>query len=302
MSRGLSVVALGATAGCILARPSPAVVGRAPDGLGAISVRFASSSGSDIHAWLVPGQPGMGAVLLLHGVGANRTAMLGRTRFLHAAGFTVLAPDFQAHGESPGAHVTFGALESWDAEAALSYLRAAAPSERIGVIAVSMGGAAALVGHSPLAADAIVLESVYPTIDQAVADRLQVWFGAFGFLGRAMAPLLMESVAPRIGVRLSQLRPIDCIGRVSAPLLLLAGSEDQYTPLSEARDLFARARAPKTLWEVHGAGHEDLHAFTPTEYEQRVGRFLRRYLREEDTAARVPAMSSGTDWRNAPKQ
>jgi predicted alpha/beta-fold hydrolase len=131
-----AVVAVGATS-CVLAWPSRASVGPAPAALGAEAVAFASASGSTIHAWLAAGRRGGGAVLLLHGVHANRTVMLGRASLLHDAGYTVLIPDFQAHGESPGEHITFGALESLDAHAALAYLRARAPGECVGAIGVS---------------------------------------------------------------------------------------------------------------------------------------------------------------------
>src|SRR5579864_924903 len=173
---------------CVLAHPVRAVVGTPPADLGGSKVQFASRSGGTIHAWFVPASARLGAVLLLHGMGANRTSMLERARFLHARGYAVLAPDFQAEGESSGDHVTFGKLESLDAEAALAFLRDRVPGERIGVIGVSMGGAAALVGSSPLSADAMVLESVYPTFGDAVADRFGTWLGPFGIVGRLLAP------------------------------------------------------------------------------------------------------------------
>jgi esterase/lipase len=103
--------------------------------------------------------------------------MLGRAEFLHAMGFTVLAPDFQGNGESPGEHVTFGARESLDAAAALAFLDSAAHGERVGAIGVSMGGAASLLGPGPLPVSALVLESVYPTIRDAVRDRITAWTG-----------------------------------------------------------------------------------------------------------------------------
>ena len=263
-------------AGCVLAHPAPRAAGSAPANLSARTVQFASQSGSTIHAWLMPGREGAGAVLLLHGMGGNRRSMLGRALFLHAAGFTILTPDFQAHGESPGRHITFGALESLDAQAALAYLRAQAPRERVGVIGVS------LLGDRPLDVDALVLESVYPTLHDAVAGRLRVWLGPLGFLGDAMAPALIGVVGPQVGVDEERMRPIDAIGHVSKPLLLIAGTKDQYTPLAEARALFARARAPKELWEVLGAGHEDIHSFAKLEYERRVGGFLEAHLRRAD--------------------
>ena len=279
--------------GCVFARPAHSHVGSAPPSLGAQTVAFRSQSGSVIRAWLAPGRSGAGAVLLLHGMGGSRASMLGRAGFLHRAGFTVLAPDFQAHGESPGRHITFGALESLDAEAALAFLRARAPGERVGIIGVSMGGAATLVGSRPLAVDALVLESVYPTFHDAVADRLRSWLGPFGFLGTAVAPALIQLVAPKIGVDPGRLRPIDVIGNVSEPLLLIAGTDDHYTRLTESRALFARAASPKDLWEVSGAGHEDMHEYAPVEYERRVGDFLVAHLRDTNGATAESATARG---------
>lgn len=278
--------------GCVLARPARSVVGSAPVALGARTVVFPSRSGSSIRAWFAPGRAGAGAVLLLHGMGGNRASMLARADFLHQAGFTILAPDFQAHGESPGRHITFGELESFDAEAALAFLHSAAPGERVGVIGVSMGGAATLVGAKPLPVDALVLESVYPTFDDAVSDRLHVWLGPLGFLGSAVAPALIGLVAPRIGVDRNRLRPIDAIRRVEEPLLLIAGTEDQYTKLDESRALFANAQSPKQIWEVRGAGHEDIYDFSPAEYERRVGDFLTSHLRPSATTGAAATVFS----------
>ena len=284
-----------ATQACVLARPARSIVGSAPAALGARTVDFPSRSGSVIKAWLAVGRPGMGAVLLLHGMGGNRASMLTRARFLHREGFTILAPDFQAHGESPGDHITFGELESLDAAAALDYLRKSVPGERVGIIGVSMGGAATLVGDKPLTADALVLESVYPTFKDAVGDRLDTWLGPLGFLGAAVTPLLMQFVAPRIGVNPSRLRPIDDISKIGAPLLLIAGTDDQYTRLDESRALFARAAGPKLLWEVDGAGHEDLHDFAPLEYERRVGQFLILHLRPPASTSLDASGTAGRD-------
>jgi pimeloyl-ACP methyl ester carboxylesterase len=280
--------------GCALAGPSHSVVGNPPLGLRAQAVAFPSGSGSVIRAWFIPGRARAGAVLLLHGMGSNRTSMLARAEFLQRQGFAVLAPDFRAHGESTGEQVTFGARESLDAAAALGYLQRAAPGERIGVIGVSMGGAATLLGPEPLDVNAVVLESVYPTIRRAVSDRLATWFGPLSGVGRLFTSTALGLLRRETGVAEAELEPIGRIGRLRAPLLLIAGTDDRYTPLAEAESLFARAPAPKSFWSIEGAGHEDLHAFTPAEYQWRVGGFLSRLLRQEavvapsDTAARTP--------------
>jgi fermentation-respiration switch protein FrsA (DUF1100 family) len=148
-----------------------------------------------------------------------------------------------------------------------------------------MGGAATLLGPGPVQANAFVLESVYPTIRQAVSDRLATWFGPLSGVGRWFTPAVINIVGSEIGVSEAELQPISRIGKIRAPLLLLAGSDDPYTPLVEAESLYARAPSPKTFWAVHGAGHEDLHAFGRAEYEQRVGDFLKRYLQLRPAAA-----------------
>lgn len=243
------------------------------------NVTFASASGSLIHAWFIRGKGNAGAVLLLPGVGSDRSSMEGRALFLHTKGFTVLAPDFQASGESPGDHVTYGARESLDAEAAMTFLRDSARNERVGVIGVSMGGAASLLGPGPLAADAFVLESVYPTIRQAVSNRLGTWLGPLGGVARLFTSPVISLIGSRVGVKEAELQPIARIAAIHAPLLLIAGTDDPYTPITEAESLFARAPNPKTFWAIDGAAHVDLHDFTPRDYERRVGGFLEEHLR-----------------------
>jgi uncharacterized protein len=254
-----------------LSDPFPRVIGRPPLELEASNVTFASNSGSLIHGWLSHGTPGQGAVLLLHGVGADRREMVPRALFLRSVGYSVLLFDFQGHGESRGDRISFGDRESRDVVAALQYLRHKMPDERLGVIGVSLGAAAFVLADDRPPVDAVVLESMYPTIDQAVADRLRIWLGP---LGPVVAPLLLMQLRPRLGIDADRLRPIDRLGRLGAPVLITSGTTDQNTTLDEARAIFAAAPEPKEFWAVQGAAHVNSKA----EYERRVGGFLARYL------------------------
>jgi uncharacterized protein len=266
--------------GLLLSAPTRAIVGAAPTDIPVESISIASGSGATLRGWFIPGQPGAGAVVLLHGVHANRLAMLRRARLFHAEGFAVLLFDFQAHGESTGTRITFGHREGQDAAAAVTYLRARLPNERVGAIGSSLGGAAALLAPAPLDVDALVLESVYSEIDAAIENRL---IAVLGRVGAVVAPpvtgLFKLVLPPFLGVGAADLRPIDRIGEVRAPVLVAGGMLDDRTSIVETRRMFARANEPKQLWAVTRARHVDLEGFAPAEYRSRVLAFMVETLR-----------------------
>lgn len=257
--------------GTILTSPVPQSAGVAPSDLAASAVEFQSQSGATIKGWFIKGKKNAGAIVLMHGNRGNRLSMVDRARFLSRAGFSVLLFDFQAHGESSGDHITFGYLESKDAQAAIDFLRANAPGEKIGVIGVSLGGAATLLAEPPLAVDAMVLEMVYPTITEAIGNRLSARLGGWS---RIMTPLMTVQLRPRLGIDAAALQPLSKVGKITAPKLFVAGAEDQHTTLEESQRMFSAAAEPKELWIVERAGHVDVYPLEKEEYERRVLSFF----------------------------
>ena len=238
---------------------------------------FPSESGSTLAAWYGAPRPGGPTVVLSHGVRGSRRQLAERARFLRSAGYGVLLYDAQAHGESCGRQITFGYLESYDAAAAVAFVRERSPDSSIGFLGPSLAGASALLGREPLPVDALVLEAVYPTLEAAVENRIAIRLGSP--LAPLLSRLLLWQIEPRLGFDPFDLNPIEAIGRSQAPLLLIAGSEDRHTSLEESQALFAAARPPKELWVVEGAAHESFHRFAGGEYERRVLAFFARNLR-----------------------
>jgi dipeptidyl aminopeptidase/acylaminoacyl peptidase len=275
-----------------LAAPHLHAVGPPPIGLRADPVEIGHGDGNRVAGWFVAGDTGKPGVLLLHGVRSDRREMLGRARFLANAGYSVLLVDMQAHGETPGEHITFGFKESYDVRAAVDFLRGRVRSQKVGIIGVSLGGAAALLGEQPSVADAVILEAVYSTIERAVENRIAIRLGP---LGAVLAPLLTWQLEPRIGVPAQALSPLRAITRLSAPVLIVSGADDRHTLQDESRRLFAAAKAPKELWLIDGARHQDLHGYAGAVYEKRVLQFFKRYLE-----GLVPGGGSGQVSRRTP--
>lgn len=262
-------------AGGMLASAAPANLGALPPDLIGRDVQISSQSGAILKGWSAPRDNRKGAIILMHGVRSNRESMLERARFLSRQGHSVLLFDFQAHGESTGRKITFGYLESRDAAAAVDFVRKQQPQEKIGIIGVSLGGAASLLATPPLEVHAMVLESVYPTIEEAVGDRLTMRLGDWAGI---LTPLLTLQLKPRIGVGVEALKPIEAVKTLSTPKLFLFGTEDRHTRLEESRRLVSAASEPKESWEIPGAGHVDLCDFAKTEYQSRILAFFSRYL------------------------
>ncbi|MEY2483869.1 MAG: uncharacterized protein QOK24_2397 [Verrucomicrobiota bacterium] len=262
-------------AGTLLTFPVPRTIGSLPPDLTGRAIEFRSESRSVIHGWFLPGRTGMGTIIIMHGVRASRLDMVDRAQFLSHAGYAVLLFDFQAHGESSGKQITFGYLESKDAQAAVGFAHSLAPQEKIGVIGVSMGGAAAMLASPPLSVDAIVFEQVYPTLSDAIDDRISMRLGSWS---KILSPLLLWQLRPRLGVSYEMLRPLDHVSKISAPKLFIGGSDDQHTTPTEIRKMVDAATEPKELWIVPGAKHVDLCRFGKSEYKNRVLDFFSLHL------------------------
>jgi fermentation-respiration switch protein FrsA (DUF1100 family) len=262
--------------GLIASRPDRVAIGPPPPDLHAENISIASASGATLRGWFMAGEPGGGAVVLMHGVRANRLSMVRRARMLNAAGFSILLFDFQAHGESTGARITFGYREGMDANSAVGFMRARLPAERVGALGTSLGGAAAVLGPEPLPVDALVIESVYPEIHAAIANRMRANLGARlgAVLARPLAGLFMTLLPAVLDIDPATLRPIDHMAEARTPVLVASGIDDRYTRIAEATAMFERAPAPKEFWAVPDAGHVDLEAFDPEAYRGRVLPFL----------------------------
>jgi len=259
-----------------LVAPANRIVGPPPGDLLCEVVTIESESGSSLAAWYLPNPASTATVILLHPVRSDRRSMLDRARFLAEQDYDVLLIDMQAHGESQGENITIGHREKLDVVAAVDFVKQRQPNHRIGIDGWSLGGAATLLA-SPLGVDAIVIESVYPSISEAVYDRVAIRLGPLNHL---VAPALLSQLKPRLGISPSDLRPIDFVGKVGCPLLVIAGDADAHTPLEETQQMFAEAAEPKRLVLFEGAAHEDLLAFDRERYEAEIGGFFEDYLKE----------------------
>lgn len=265
-------------AGSMLSRSTNSQV--APATWPAIDVTFAAADGSSIAGTYRAGRRANSpAILLLHGNGASRAAMTANARWLSEQGFATLAIDFRGHGESSAADHSFGWFEARDAHAAIAWLKRRQSGARVGVIGVSLGGAAALIGeHGPVPADAYVLQAVYPDIRRAIHNRLSMRLGSI--LATVIEPLFSYQALLRQGVSPDALSPIRGVSGVRSPVLVIGGAADGRTPPVETRAMFVAARhAPaRSVWIIPGQDHDAVTTEESAAYRARISAFFTQIL------------------------
>ena len=135
----------------------------------------------------------------------------------------------------------------------MHYMTEVLPGERTAVIGVSLGAASFVLSKVSPAPDAAVLESMFPTLEEAVADRLELHAGPMASM---FTPLLLWQLPIRLGFSADALRPIADLPALHCPVLIASGAEDRHTTLRETKRLFESAGQPKELWVVGGAAHD----------------------------------------------
>lgn len=233
------------------------------------------------------------AILLLHGYSGSCTPDLVEFGPFLQRTASVLGLDFRGHGRSDDGPTTFGMLETEDVGGALEWLGERGIT-RVALVGLSMGAttaltATAILGDGSLTAadgESIVARDPAPPprpqivaiVADSAAPRLELPVAAArgGPFGRVAARIAFRSLADRLGADPRETEP----ARVAAllaplPILLIAGEADVMVPHVATRRLADAIGPSAQLWVVPGGGHAASHAAMPTEWEQRVGDFLR---------------------------
>jgi dipeptidyl aminopeptidase/acylaminoacyl peptidase len=242
------------------------------------TVTFPTSEGLELAGWLIApvGEANGYTVILVHGLAANRSAMLTRAVMLAQNGYQTFLFDLRNHGESQGEVTTVGYLETQDVLAAAAYLRSRPDVEptQIAVWGHSLGAVAVMNA----AADdptmrAVIAESGLPHLGPEVTTPI-----VKALTGRPPTPSpawVLWFVDRETGVPASQLDVYVALEQITPrPILFVHGMDDTVVPMENSEKMFAAANEPKQLYLIAGAGHANLSEPDPLAYAATMLQFL----------------------------
>jgi alpha-beta hydrolase superfamily lysophospholipase len=263
---------------------------------GAEEVWLAAKDGAKLHGcYLRAKGKRRGVILFGLEFGSTCWSCWHYVEHLVEAGFDVLAVEPRCQGDSaalPGYEPLqwVSTVEIEDAQTALQYLkdRSDADPRGVGLFGISKGAGAALVAAADdpsvrcFVTDGLFAHwtTLLPYMRQwikiysnryALQQLLPLWY--YALIGAAA----VRQVEQARGCRFERLdrRIRKLAGR---PLLMIHGECDTYIRPDMARALFDRAGAPKELWLVPGARHNQALQTAGVEYRDRVLRFFEQHL------------------------
>lgn len=232
-------------------------------GLNYEEVAFKSSDGIKLSGWFIPNNKAKATIIVMHGYPADKANLLGIAEFL-AKDFNVFLFDFRSFGKSEGSYTTAGYLEKNDLLGAIDYLKKEKNITKIGLFGFSMGGAVALMTtHKNV--KVIVTDSTYAKLSHMVEHMYRIFLifkHPLAYLTRFYGILFLK-------IDIDKVNPVDAIGKLDVPVLLIHAEKDSQIPVSEAY-LLHNANKKAELWIVEDADHGMTHSIRPEEYIQRV--------------------------------
>lgn len=223
-----------------------------------------ASRGRDLPVWDIRGaRPDGPTAVLTHGWGDSRVVALSRLPALLACCRRVVMWDLPGHGDAPGA-CTLGTRECDDLVALLERLGTAEPLVLYGSsLGAGVSVVAAARDGARLGIVGVIAEAPY-RVPRVPAERV---LALRGLPWRWNLPAVMAMVGLRNGYGLSWLSRAGAGGfdralhasRLSVPLLVIHGSDDEVCPIEDGRAIAAAVPEGRgRLLEIAGASHNNL--------------------------------------------
>lgn len=257
-------------------------------GLSAERVRIPTCGGKTLAASFFLPHPGTPVVILVHGWGVNSSHLLFMVPRLLEQGLNAVVFDARCHGLSDDDGFASLPRFAEDTEAVIEALGQRGHQDII------------LLGHSVGAGAVLLAASRNPGLRAVISlsafshpeAMMNGWLAERGIRRWPWGVIINRGVEWFIGHRFNDIAPQTTVARITVPLLLVHGEQDDVVPLSDLQRL-ADANPGASLMVLPGVGHNDPEGFA--RHAGQIMDWLRPHLSGQqplpDTAPRLSKTS-----------
>lgn len=227
-------------------------------GITARDVTLMTADGLRLWASLVETEKPRGIAIFMSGVRQpSVTYYYAHAAWLQRQGYASLLLELRGHGRSQGNRVGMGFTETEDVRTAAEYIRSLPGYEELPILlhGVSMGGSVAINAFSAMPElSGMVAESAYSSVSHLVRDTFRRYGAPEWFVsleGRVVDATLYLIYGEAVETR----NPIDLIGSIDRPMMLIASDGDPVVPVENACRLLHAAGPACRLWIREGDDH-----------------------------------------------
>ncbi len=211
-------------------------------------------SNKQIECWYIKRDSSKGTIILFHGYGGEKSAMIDKSDEFIKQGYSTLLVDFMGSGGSEGNQTTIGFKESEEVKTCFDYLTKLG-EKNVYLFGTSLGAVAIMkaLNDYKLNPKGIIIECPFGSMYATTCARFkQMKLPTF-----PMAGLLVFWGGIQNGFWAFGHNPIEYAKNINCPTLLLYGEQDEKVSRKEIDEIYSNLNGNKTLVTFPLAGHEN---------------------------------------------
>ncbi len=218
------------------------------------TIKLKDEAGFELEGWYVPKDSAKGTVLLFHGHGSCKAAVINEANYFHEIGYNTFSLDVRSHGNSQGNVCTVGYKEAQNVKLVYDWVQAKGEKNII-IWGASMGASMSIkaIADYQLEPQKVILHCPFASMKEA----------AKGFLRKAKIPasplaeMMMFWGSVQRGYWGFNYKPVEYAKKIHSPVLLQWGRNDERVTVEETNAIFNNINTPnKQLVIYENSGHE----------------------------------------------
>jgi len=236
------------------------------------TVQLLTKDSLSLEAWYIPADSSRGTVILIHGLGGNKSSVLKQAHEFRHLKYNVMLVDLRAHGRSGGSITTMGFRESEDVKLAYEYILKRG-EKNIVLYGISLGSVVitkAFYDYN-ITPSKVILEIPFSNFKRLIGVRGKM----IGFPERPFGSFITFWVSVERAFNGFNQETYKYVQKINCPVLMQCGETDIFASPAERDLIFENIpSSEKKLVIFEHAIHQPLLNADPVKWRQEVSEFL----------------------------